>query len=642
MLNRTCGCLALAALLLVAGCDLMTSPDERLTRAEALMAAGSYGEAAVEIQNVLSREPKNARAQLALARASLELGTLDAARRALDQAAETGADAVVLADLRAELQLRSGEHARLLEALDAPGNPLPAARRIYLRMRALAGLDRCVEAIEQAYELRATADTDPAASGIVIAECHARHGNTQGALRMLERVTQQSPDSAEGWVALGRLQLLLHRRSAAEESLASATRLEATQLSVPQQLNVHASLAESALVRGDIAAAGRAHGRMVQLASQGMLTALVEAQIELATDNAGDGVAILQALLNRHPDNGLLRPLLAGGLLLAGNREQALQQIGSLAARQPDARKLQLALERARALGEVAPGSVDYWLKVGAVQVLLGQTQLARISLQRAASIDAQAARVLEARARLELTDGNYAEAVRFAEQLAAAQPDEPASLALQGESLAGNRDFARAETVYSKLWAQAPSAAAAVALARVRLELGNANAAEPLRQWLDSHPADHDVRMLLGELELRLGNNRGAIEEFERLLKVNPRNVAVSNNLAWVYHLEKDPRALALARGAWESAPKLVSVADTYGWLLVESGSVAEGTRILTQAYEAGGFTDAEIRYHLAAALARSGGAERARLLLTRLLDEAGEFAGRTRAQQLLDSLET
>ena len=81
---------SLLAVSLLAGCDLFTRPTERVARAEQLIASGAYSEALVELNVALEKSPNDARAQLALARVSLQLGSPDAATRALDVAQKCG------------------------------------------------------------------------------------------------------------------------------------------------------------------------------------------------------------------------------------------------------------------------------------------------------------------------------------------------------------------------------------------------------------------------------------------------------------------------------------------------------------------------------------------------------------------------
>ena len=61
----------------------------------------------------------------------------------------------------------------------------------------------------------------------------------------------------------------------------------------------------------------------------------------------------------------------------------------------------------------------------------------------------------------------------------------------------------------------------------------------------------------------------------------------AALNNLAWLYYERKDPRALEIAKKAYELAPNSAPIADTYGWILVEKGEIAKGIEILSKAVQ-------------------------------------------------------
>jgi predicted Zn-dependent protease len=108
---------------------------------------------------------------------------------------------------------------------------------------------------------------------------------------------------------------------------------------------------------------------------------------------------------------------------------------------------------------------------------------------------------------------------------------------------------------------------------------------------------------------------------EYEAILKMAPNSPAALNNLAWQCSQAGDARALPLARRAHELAPGNPAIADTLGVLLVAANQAGEGLPLLRQAAAAAP-QSAEIAYHLADALRRSG-------------DEAGAqaIAGRFRS---------
>jgi Tfp pilus assembly protein PilF len=165
-------------------------------------------------------------------------------------------------------------------------------------------------------------------------------------------------------------------------------------------------------------------------------------------------------------------------------------------------------------------------------------------------------------------------------------------------------------------------------------------NPTQSLATWLAGHPDDSAVRRLYAQALTLQGDIAGAAREYEKVLASYPAEAGSLNNLAWLYHQQRDPRALETSRKAWIAAPKVPEVADTHGWLLVEAGAVEQGLALLKDADAAAGARQPEIRYHYAAALARAGKRPEAVALLQDLLVNGGPFPAREPASALLKSL--
>ena len=629
--------LGACAVTALAGCDLFTSPQDRVSRAEQLIASGKYSEALVELNVALEKVPKDTRARLALARVSLQLSNPDAATRALDAAAENGADAAQIAELRANVLLQQARHEALLEATRQ--TPIPQPARELLRLRGLVALNRIPEAVDLAHSLPRNADTaGPIA--VALAESYARLGNPAGALVLLDAAVREYPDSAEAWLARGRLQQLDGKVRDAEQSLRTALDTGGGELTLVQQLNAAAALCQLQLARNGIAAARETWQRGVQLAPESAIAALLGARLTLAEGKPAEAAAALQELLARHRDLDEARLVMVSAMLAGGTLEQALQQVTSLAQKNPRATGLKIASDVLRRLDTLNPQAPEYWISSAAVHVSLGQPYMARAALQRALELAPDSSVPQFTLAQLELQHGNPAEALRIATAMAAREPDNNVPLALLGEAYRGQQQYPQAAQALEKLWARAPNAATALALARVRTEGKLGGAAAALGAWTDSNPGDLKMRGAYADALRQEGENAKAIHEFEALLAAQPDSVPALNNLAWLYYLEKDARAIPTARRAWQLATGVPSVADTYGWLLVESGAIQEGLNVLESAYHDGGLANPEVRYHYAAALARADQSARAAPLLAQLLEETPDFPTRAAAQELAQSL--
>ena len=112
-------------------------------------------------------------------------------------------------------------------------------------------------------------------------------------------------------------------------------------------------------------------------------------------------------------------------------------------------------------------------------------------------------------------------------------------------------------------------------------------------------------------------------------------------NNLAWLYHLKGDPKALDLAERANRTAPENAGNLDTYGWILTQQNQADKGKRLIKQAMEL--IPDnLEIRYHYAVALVKSGNKDEGQQMLEKLLEQDKPFNGRKEAKQLLGKQES
>jgi len=133
-------------------------------------------------------------------------------------------------------------------------------------------------------------------------------------------------------------------------------------------------------------------------------------------------------------------------------------------------------------------------------------------------------------------------------------------------------------------------------------------------------------------------GQRSRAVEKYEFVAENGPANAIVLNNLAWLYHEGNDSRAESTASRAFRMDPGNIAIADTYGWILVENDKVKEGLKILASIEARGG---PDVRYHYAAALARSGDVKGAMQRLKPLVD--GEpFDSQGHAIRLLRELST
>ena len=160
-----------------------------------------------------------------------------------------------------------------------------------------------------------------------------------------------------------------------------------------------------------------------------------------------------------------------------------------------------------------------------------------------------------------------------------------------------------RTEVVRSQL-RNADAKAIALSLAAesrmIRNDLPGARRA--LEQATEAAPAAVTLQLQLALLYDRLGEDARARERYRLILKQDPKNAGVLNNLAYslAVHEKNLEESAALARQAVSLAPNEPTILDTLGWIEHLRGNNAEAAKLLTAALQrARG--NAEIHLHAA-----------------------------------------
>jgi predicted Zn-dependent protease len=264
------------------------------------------------------------------------------------------------------------------------------------------------------------------------------------------------------------------------------------------------------------------------------------------------------------------------------------------------------------------------------VQVARGDASGARDSLQKALEIEPDAVAVNGLMIALELKEGRSGQALARALRVRAAHPDDASAAMLEGDVHFATRDAASAAKAFTDSYRLTPSSSAAIRTYQSRSQARLAASTALLTDWLQRQPQDRAVRTIYAQALLEQGQNGAAIAQFEQVVAGGKPGAMALNNLAWLYQQAHDPRAEATAKRAFDQAPEVPAIADTYGWILVEAGRASVALPILERAASAANATP-EVHYHYAVALAKAGQPDEARASLRRLVagpafSEAGE----------------
>jgi putative PEP-CTERM system TPR-repeat lipoprotein len=286
------------------------------------------------------------------------------------------------------------------------------------------------------------------------------------------------------------------------------------------------------------------------------------------------------------------------------------------------------------------PNDAQAHYRLAAVHAARKDERAARAEVDRALALapDNVDARLLLAS--LQMSSGRYDDALRIAQDLQRDRGSAAAGATLQGDVLMARKDYGAAVQAYGKAASLGANPVLTLKQHAALTAAGRPADADALFvTWLKDHPDDRLVRRNAAATYLQTGRPREAIEQFEWLVKADGPTAAVLNDLAFAYALAGDARAVQTAEQAYRLAPDRPEVADTLGWILLQRGDAKRGTDLLRTAAEARP-RDPAIRYHYAAALAKTGETERARRELSRLLADGKPFSERKEAEALLARL--
>lgn len=284
------------------------------------------------------------------------------------------------------------------------------------------------------------------------------------------------------------------------------------------------------------------------------------------------------------------------------------------------------------------PTSVDAQIMLGEALLRQGMTNKAREHLLQALNLQKNHFRAISLMAETEFKAGKYDKSLEYAKNLQETQPQLYIGYMQEGDVWMVKKDYKRAHSAYNNAWKQQQTAELAIRLFSASINIVTFDAAiQPLLTWIADHPNDSSTRFFLATTYQSSEKNDNAIQEYEKVLEETPDNSAALNNLAWLYSLKSNPKALGLAERAYRTKPENPGILDTYGWILVQQGQVEKGQRLIKQAMEL--LPDnLEIRYHYATALLKSGNENEGRQILEKLLKQNNSFNGQDEARQLLE----
>ncbi len=545
--------------------------------------------------------------------------------------------------------LRQGnlsEGTELLEqAAEKADHPAGIRTQLALGYLAAGNTERAISELEGVLQL----DESIVQADIVLIFTYLRESQFDKALAAATVLKEKQPDSPIAFSLIGTAYVGKGDRAAAREHFERAVEIRS------QFTPAMVSLANLDYDDGNVDAARIRLEQVIGYDETNLHALIVLARLAATREEFELAMDYLQRARGGHPIAALPRVMLAEHYLMRNDAANALALATEAIELAPDLPEAMLALGQAQTasrqyvdavatlerLTAAVPDSAEIRYRLGLAQMETREFDAARQSFDTALSIKSDDLRMLSARTMIDIRTGDVGAARARIEEIRSAYPDAAAADALSGDVHVHEKNHAAATAAYEQAFAKAPSSPLALKLFDARMNAGQKQLAmRELETWLQQNPTDFNAAFSLARAVMADQRFADATARYEALAQQAPKNFMVLNDLAWLYQQQHDDKALGVAESAYALAPNRPDVLDTYGWILVELKQVERGLGLLARAVEtAPGIAD--IRYHYASALAKTGDREHATAQLQQALATTGGFTERKKAEALLEELQ-
>jgi cellulose synthase operon protein C len=643
--------------------------------------AGDHRMARDWLQLLLRAGDNNPNTLLVAGASELSLGNLSQAETHLNKAMQVAPEAIPPRYYLAVLQMRQGQAARALAALqpvlNKPDQPLPADV-LALAAQAYSQLGDFKRADEAFQRTRALQPENPKARTDYARSLMAR-GDVQGGLREL-REAASGKDSVEADLALAATLLTRKDFNGAMSALDLAVEKK------PNTPTVDMLRARTLEAQGDKAGAKRAYE--LALRKDGRFLPAVE-QLSVLDVRAGRADLAQErysAVLARDPRSAYAMVVMADLARATGRGEaDAAAWVEKAVVANPRDSQVWLAalthqsqrgdehltLNWAQRAAAAVPDDAEVISRLAAAQLRVGDTEQAIVTMNRlvaakpnVALLRVQAAQALTTAKKYSAARSHLARALELEPNLFAAQRANALLYTLENKpdlALAAARDQQAKHPQSSMGWwlvsevhDRRGEAPASIETARkaLALEPNSQNAMRVLdlmairgtpgqavafvQEWLKDHAQDAAFITSAAVVTERLGDPTTAQALHRKAVELNPENPIPLNNLAYFLVRSNSPESLVLAQRAVKMAPGAAAFRDTLARALAANGKNEKALEEQTRAVELAPKSN-DFRLELARLYLDAGEKKKARTELLRLSNLGPKFTRQSEVQVLL-----
>jgi len=306
-----------------------------------------------------------------------------------------------------------------------------------------------------------------------------------------------------------------------------------------------------------------------------------------------------------------------------------------LKARAEAARLPILAIPTLKMLLELDPNNSDAAVFLASTYIATGESQKAVNILK--AQLVSRAGTEDERRIKVALAvalhkNGNKADSQKEFDSLVQSEPNDPVLLLAQVQLLKDDQLWSELSQKVTDWYQKHPEdSLTPIIIARNLATTGDSQAEKTaediLRIMLKNDSDSIETMRALAILLHTIGRPDESVPLYQRVLQLEPDNLIVINNLAWIMCEEqgKFQEALELAQRGLQISPNYIDLIDTRGvayYRLGEFNRAVEDFTTCIKLYPAGTLTAISARFHLARAFAKLGQKDKAVEHLSQALD--------------------
>jgi putative PEP-CTERM system TPR-repeat lipoprotein len=610
---------------------------------------GQFATAEDHLRKVVARFPGNLYARNLLALTYLRLGQPGRAQETIQPALAAAPRDPGVLRVAGQVAIANNDPKRATDYFEraaAAAKDDPAAR---IRLGAVRLATGDSEGAMRDLEAAAELDSDAYLADVGLIVAHVSRKEYDKALAVVDRLAKKQPKSGMPENMRGLVALAKGDRKAARAAFEKALELQ------PDFLPAAASLARLDIAEKQPEAARKRFEAIVARVPTNDQALLALAEIQAATGVAPKEIlATVDRAVAANPNSPRARLMQIALHARMNNPKAALAAAQSAAAAIPDNPQILEALGRAQlAAGEpnqavatfnklatLLPQSPGPLMLAARAHVAKKDFSAASATLQKALAVQPGRLDVYRDAIATYIAAGKPEEALADARAVQKARPKEAIGFVFEGEVLLTEKKFDQAARAYAEALKRQPEPLLVLRQRAVLEAAGKrADGEALLARWMREHPKDTVVPLYLADRNLQAKDYKAAAAGYQKIVAEQPNNAVAMNNLAWTLYELKDPGAVGVAEKAARLAPRSPAVADTYGWILLETGDTKRGTEILGRAAKAAPNAH-EIRLHYAKALIRSGDKAAARKELEAIAALSGESPSKAEAAELLKQL--